>query len=96
MTQPIALPTITAEGTDATTLQGEYCAVRVWTKAAADALSDATCAPRDFPGDPEAFQQAQADRREMFRLLEVVQDYAAQIEARAAEHITAKTPQAET
>ena len=55
---------------------------------APDALADATCNARDFyPQGPEAFQQAQADRREMFRLLQLVEDYASQWEARAAEHL---------
>jgi hypothetical protein len=88
MIQPIALPTIHLNGTGATTLQEQYRAVRLAAKATADALADATCNARDFyPQGPEAFQQAQADRREMFRLLQLVEDYAAQWETRAAEHL---------
>jgi hypothetical protein len=87
MTQPIALPTITAEGTSATRLHGQYRRVRKYVADTIDVLTDATCAALDFPGDPEAFQQAQADRREMFRLLQLVEDYAAQWETRAAEHL---------
>ena len=88
MTQPIALPTIHLNGTGAKSLQEQYRAVRLAAKATADALADATCNGRDFyPQGPEAFQQAQADRREMFRLLQLVEDFAAQWEARAAEHL---------
>ena len=82
MTQPIALPTIHLNGTGAKSLQDEYNKVRVAAKATADALALATCNARDF-----YLQQAQADRREMFRLLQLVQDYASQWEARAAEHL---------
>ncbi len=88
MTQPIALPTIHLNGTGAKSLQEQYRAVRLSAKATADALANATCNGRDFyPQGPEAFQQAQADRREMFRLLQLVEDFAAQWEARAAEHL---------
>lgn len=88
MTQPIALPTIHLNGTGAAALRDEYRKVRKLANETADALADATCNARDFyPQGPEAFQQAQADRREMFRLLQLVQDYAAQWEARAAEHL---------
>ena len=88
MTQPIALPTIHLNGTGASTLRDEYNKVRKLATETADALADATCNARDFyPQGFEAFQQAQADRREMFRLLQLVQDYAQQWEARAAEFI---------
>ena len=88
MTAPIALPTIHLNGTGARTLRDEYNKVRMAAKATADALADATCNARDFyPQGPETFQQAHADRREMFRLLQLVQDYASQWEARAAEHL---------
>ena len=88
MTQPIALPTIHLNGTGAKSLQEEYSKVRHLASDTADALADATCNARDFyVQGPEAFQQAQADRREMFRLLQLVQDYASQWEARAAEHL---------
>ena len=54
----------------------------------ADALADATCNGRDFyPQGPEGLQQAQAERREMLRLLGLVQNYVEQWEARAAEHL---------
>ena len=88
MTQPIALPTIHLNGTGASTLRDEYNKVRMAAVATASALADATCNARDFyPQAPGAFQQAQADRREMFRLLQLVEDYASQWEARAAEHL---------
>jgi len=88
MASPIALPTIHMNGTGAKSLREQYRAVRLSAKATADALADATCNARDFyPQGPEAFQQAQADRREMFRLLQLVEDYAAQWEARAAERL---------
>jgi hypothetical protein len=88
MTTPIALPTIHLNGTGATGLRDEYRAVRIAAAATADALAHATCNARDFyPQELGAFQQAQADRREMFRLLEVVQAYAEAWEARAAAHI---------
>ena len=88
MTTPIALPTIHLNGTGAESLRVEYRAVRLAAKTTADALTHATCNARDFyPQEPGAFQQAQADRREMFRLLEVVQAYAEAWEARAAAHI---------
>lgn len=88
MTQPIALPTIHLNGTGAKSLRDEYRNVRLAAKDTAHALAHATCNARDFyPQGPEAFQQAQADRREMFRLLQLVEDFAAQWEARAAEHL---------
>lgn len=88
MTHPIALPTIHLNGTGATALRDEYRKVRNLARFTADALADATCNARNFYiQGPEAFQQAQADRREMFRLLQLVQDYAQQWEARAAEFI---------
>ena len=88
MTTPIALPTIHLNGTGATGLRDEYRAVRIAAAATADALWNATCNARDFyPQEPGAFQQAQADRREMLRLLEVVQAYAEAWEACAADHI---------
>lgn len=88
MTAPIALPTIHLNGTGAASLQREYRRLGKHVADAIDALADATCNARDFyPQGPEAFQQAQADRREMFRLLQLVQDYANQWEARAAEHL---------
>ena len=88
MTAPIALPTIHLNGTGASTLRAEYRRLSEHTMDTIDALADATCNPRDFYSQgPEAFQQALADRREMFRLLQLVQDYANQWEARAAEHL---------
>lgn len=88
MTAPIALPTIHLNGTGAKSLRDEYNKVRMAAKATADALVDATCSGLDFYlQGPEAFRQDQADRREMFRLLQLVQDYANQWEARAAEHV---------
>ena len=88
MTQPIALPTIHLNGTGAKSLRDEYRAVRLSVMATAEALAYATCNARDFyPQEPGAFQQAQADRQGMFRLLEVVQSYADAWEAHAANHI---------
>ena len=85
MTQLIA---IHANGAGASTLRDEYRRVRKLANETADALSDATCSGLDFYlQGPEAFRQDQADRREMFRLLQLVQDYASQWEARAAEHL---------
>ena len=88
MTQPIYLPTIHLNGTGANSLRDEYNKVRLAAKATADALADATCNGRYFyPQGPEALQQAQAERREMFRLLELVYNYAEQWQARAADNI---------
>jgi hypothetical protein len=88
MTTPIALPTIHLNGTGAESLRVEYNKVRLAAKATADALAQATCNARDFyPQEPGAFQQAQADRQGMFRLLQLVEDYAEAWEAHAADHI---------
>ena len=88
ITQPMELPTIHLNGTGANSLRDEYHKVRLAAKATADALADATCNARDFyPQEPEALQQAQAERREMFRLLELVQNYAEQWESHAADNI---------
>ena len=83
MTQPIALPTIHPGGTDPWRLIKDYAALGDHVAQAKKALSFAPCYGEDFPDDPEGFQQAQADRREMFRLLEMVQNYAEQWQARA-------------
>jgi len=97
MPHPIALPTIHLNGTGAVALQREYRAMVDAIAATENALQAATCNGRDFyPQGPEAFQQAQADRREMFRLLGVLRAYAEAWEWRAAEAIQQKTPQAET
>jgi hypothetical protein len=76
-----ALPTIHLNGTGAASLRQEYRAVRQAVTAAADALAAATCNARDFyPQDASAWQQAQAERAEMFNLLQRVENYAAEWE----------------
>jgi hypothetical protein len=74
-----ALPTIHLNGTGADTLRKEYMRVSRAVAAAADTLAAATCNARDFyPQDAAAWQQAQAERTEMFNLLKRVEDYAAE------------------
>lgn len=88
MNQPIALPTIHLNGTGAKSLRDEYRAIRLAAQATADALALATCNARDFyPQDFGAFQQAQGERQSMFRFLGVVENYAEQWEAHAADNI---------
>ena len=83
--RPVALPAIHLNGTVVATLQREYRALVDAVSATEDALRAATCSGRDFCFQPpEVFQQAQADRREMFRLLAVVRAYAEAWEGRAA------------
>jgi hypothetical protein len=82
-----ALPTIHLNGTGADSLQQEYRAVRRAITAAADTLAAATCNLRDFfPQGPRAWQQAQAERAEAFRLLQQVSDYAEAWELHAMDH----------
>lgn len=79
-----ALPTIHLNGTGADNLRKEYRALRMAVTAAADALAAATCNARDFyPQDATAWQQAQAERTEMFNLLQRVENYAAEWELHA-------------
>jgi hypothetical protein len=82
-----ALPTIHLNGTSADSLQQEYHAVRLAITAAADALAAATCNRRDFdPQEPIAWYTALAERAEVFRLLQLVLDYAEAWERRAMDH----------
>lgn len=81
------LPTIHLNGTGAKTLREEYRAVRKAVDSAAGALSHATCNARDFyPQEPGAWQRARDERAEMFRLLQLVSEYAEQWEAHAADN----------
>ena len=88
MTQPIALPTIHPGGTDPIDLFSGYSLFKGRIREAKKQLAKAPCDSVDFPDDPGAFQQAQADRREMLRLLEVLTDYASRWEAPALDAIT--------
>jgi hypothetical protein len=82
-----ALPTIHLNGTGADSLQREYRAVRNAVAATADALAAATCNLRDFyPQDSGAWDTAQAERAEAFRLLQQVSDYAEAWELHAMDH----------
>jgi hypothetical protein len=82
-----ALPTIHLNGTSADSLEREYRALRQAADAAAAALAAATCNPRDFyPQEPIAWQTAQDERAEAFRLLKLVTDYAEAWEIHAMKH----------
>ena len=84
---PVTLPTIHLNGTDASNLEAEYRAVRQAIRAAEGLLQAATCNARDFyPQGPGAWQRAQAEREEAFRLLEQVSNYAQAWEGHAADH----------
>jgi hypothetical protein len=87
MSKAPVLPTIHLNGTGADSLQREYRAVRKAVAAAKVALAAATCNVRDFfPQGPSAWQTAQAERAEAFRLLQQVSDYAEAWEAYAMDH----------
>ena len=74
-----ALPTIHLNGTGADTLHKEYSSLANAVRSAKVALADATCNARDFyPQDAAVWQQAQAERAEMFDLLQRVESYAAE------------------
>lgn len=81
------LPTIHLNGTGAHTIAREYRAVRLAVQAASDRLVAATCNARDFyPQGPDAWQQARAERQEMFQLLQRVADYAQAWKQQATQH----------
>jgi len=74
---PVTLPTIHLNGTDAADLEAQYRAVRQAVRAAENLLQAATCNARDFyPQAPGAWQRAQDERAEAFRLLKQVSNYA--------------------
>ncbi len=83
---PVTLPTIHLNGTGAANLEAEYRAVRKAVRAAENLLQAATCNARDFyPQEPGAWQRAQAEREEVFRLLKQVSNYAQAWEGHAAD-----------
>ena len=83
---PVTLPTIHLNGTGAANLEAEYQAVRQAVRAAENLLQAATCNQRDFyPQEPDAWQRAQDERAEAFRLLQLVSNYVEQWENHAAD-----------
>jgi hypothetical protein len=71
------LPTFHLNGTGAESILNEYKEVCFAVQKAMDALAKATCHPRDFYVQLEgSWEQAKAERDEMFRKLKEVQDYA--------------------
>lgn len=87
MTTMTTLPTIHLNGTGAHTIASEYRAVRLAVQAVVGRLAVATCNARDFyPQGPDAWQQARAERREMFQLLQRIADYAQAWEQQARQH----------
>jgi hypothetical protein len=83
---PVTLPTIHLNGTGAASLEAEYRAVREAVTATEELLQAATCNLRDFyPQEPGAWQRAQDERIEAFRLLQLVSNYVEQWEVHAAD-----------
>jgi len=86
-TPAVTLPTIHLNGTGVENLEAEYRAVRQAVRAAENLLQAATCNARDFyRQEPGAWQLAQAEREEAFRLLKQVSNYAAAWAFHAADH----------
>ena len=82
----VTLPTIHLNGTDAADLEAQYRAVRHVISMAIQTLGHATCNARDFyPQAPGAWQRAQDERAEAFRLLQLVSNYVEQWENHAAD-----------
>jgi len=82
----VTLPTIHLNGTGAANLEAEYQAVQQAVRAAENLLQAATCNQRDFyPQEPDAWQRAQDERAEAFRLLQLVSNYVEQWENHAAD-----------
>ena len=80
----VTLPTIHLNGTGAANLEAEYQAVQQAVRAAENLLQAATCNQRDFyPQEPDAWQRAQDERAEAFRLLQLVSNYVDQWEIHA-------------
>jgi len=80
----VTLPTIHLNGTSAANLEAEYRAVREAVTATEELLQAATCNQRDFyPQEPDAWQRAQDERAEAFRLLQLVSNYVDQWEIHA-------------
>jgi hypothetical protein len=85
-TPAVTLPTIHLNGTGAANLEAEYRAVREAVDKTTRLLEQATCNARDFyPQEPGAWQRAQDERTEAFRLLRLVSNYAEQWEVHAAD-----------
>jgi hypothetical protein len=85
-TPAVTLPTLHLNGTGAANLEAEYRAVREAVTATEELLQAATCNLRDFyPQEPGAWQRAQDERTEAFRLLRLVSNYVEQWEVHAAD-----------
>ena len=86
----VTLPTIHLNGTSAANLESDYRAVREAVTATEKLLQAATCNLRYFlrdfyPQEPDAWQRAQDERAEAFRLLQLVSNYVEQWENHAAD-----------